>query len=162
VEPVELLTAVIEASIALIGFSGLVIVLGHRSLGEWTVGDKLRLTTLLATGFIPLATTLIALILLSAGISDAVVWASSSAVWVVLLVPFAVWAFASATRMPEEPTRSWSYIGGILALTTAAAALQVANAVYITQFWPLFLALAVSLLIGITLFFRLLWFGLFR
>jgi hypothetical protein len=34
-EPVELLTAIIEASVALLGFSGLVVALGRRASGEW-------------------------------------------------------------------------------------------------------------------------------
>jgi hypothetical protein len=40
-DQVELLTAIIEASVALIGFSGLVIALGRRSSGErpiWPIG----------------------------------------------------------------------------------------------------------------------------
>jgi hypothetical protein len=116
-DPVEFLTAIIEASVALIGFSGLVVALGRRSSGEWSVLDKYRLTILLTVGFILLACTLIALILLSAALSHAVVWALSSAVWVVLVIPFAVWVVSrEVIRNPEEPTRSASYSGVNLAV----------------------------------------------
>ena len=161
-DQVELLTAIIEASVALIGFSGLVIALGRRSSGEWSVIDKTRFTNLLTTGFISLACALIALILLSAGLSHAIVWSSSSVVWVVLVMPVVMWTVSRMVRNPEEATLSWSYTGVSLAVLGATAAVQVANAAYLAEFWPFFLGLAVVLLIGITLFFRLLWFGLFR
>ncbi len=159
-EPVELLTAIIEASIALVGFSGLVIVLGRRSSGEWSALDKQRLTLLLGIGFILLACTLIALILLSAGLSHAVVWALSSVVWIVLVIPFAVWAVSMLVRISED--LSLSYVVANLAVAAATVVVQVANAAYLAEFWPFFLALAVLLLMGVMQFFRLLWFGLFR
>ncbi len=161
-DPVELLTAIIEASIALIGFSGLVIALGRRSSGEWLAVDKQRLTILLAIGFILLTCTLVTLILLSTGLSHALVCALSSVVWVVLVIPFAVWTVNRVVRNPEEPTRSWTYLRVSLAVTAATVAVQVANVAYLAEFWPYLLALAVLLLSGITMFFRLLWFGLFR
>ena len=162
-DQVELLTAIIEASIALIGFSGLVIVLGRRSSGEWSAADKTRLTVLLATGFILLACTLMALILLSAGLSHTIVWALSSVVWVVLVIPVAVWVVSRVVRDPAEPTGGLTYfLVANLAVIAAGGAVQVANAAYLAEFWPFFLALAVLLLTGVTQFFRLLWFGLFR
>jgi hypothetical protein len=161
-DQVELLTAIIEASVALIGFSGLVVALGRRASGEWSPGDKTRLGTLLAIGFILLACALIALILLSAGLSGAVVWALSSVVWVVLVLPVSVWAFSRVVGNPADPTTPLSVLAVNLGALAAAAAVQVANAAYLAEFWPFLLALAVLLLIGVTQFFRLLWFGLFR
>ena len=92
-DQVELLTALIEASVALLVFSGLVIDLGRRSSGEWPPVEKLRLINLLGVGVILLGCTLLALILLSAGLSHAAARALSSVAWVVLLLPFTVWAF---------------------------------------------------------------------
>ena len=86
-DQVELLTAIIEASVALLGFSGLVVALGRRASGEWSPVEKLRLINLLGTGVILLGCTLLALTLLSAGLSHAVVWALSSVAWASTYLP---------------------------------------------------------------------------
>ena len=161
-DQVELLTAIIEASVALIGFSGLVIALGRRASGEWSPAEKLRLRLLLGIGVILLACTLLALTLLSAELSHAVVWALSSVALVVLVLPFAVWAFIGSFRVAEDDTVTGTYRVVAAAVVAATAAVQVANAAYLVEFWPFFLALAVLLILGVTQFVRLLWFGLFR
>jgi hypothetical protein len=161
-DQVELLTAIIEASIGLIGFSGLVIALGRRASGEWSPGDKLRLVNLLATGVIVLACTLVSLILLSAGVPQTTAWASSSVAWVILVLPFSVWAIPQVIRGYDRPTASWTYLGTMFAIVIATIGIQVANAACFAAFWLFALGLAVALLVGVTLFLRLLWFGLFR
>ena len=161
-EPVELLTVIIEPSVALLGFSGLVVALGRRSSGEWSPAEKLRLRLLLGIGVILLACTLLALTLLSAGLSHAAVWALSSVAWVVLVLPFTVWWFSSAFRMAEDRTVRTTYRVVVAAVMVATAAIQVANAICLQEFWPFFLGLGVILILGVTQFFRLLWFGLFR
>ena len=161
-EPVELLTAIIEASVALIGFSGLVVALGRRASGEWSPVEKIRLINLLAGGVILLACTLLALTLLSSGLSHAVVWTLASVAFTVLVLPLLVWAISRSFRVVEDPTVGWTYtiVGGSVVAATAAS--QVANAIFLQEFWPFFLALAVLLILGVTQFVRLLWFGLFR
>ena len=89
-------------------------------------------------------------------------WALSSVAWVVLVLPFTVWAFSSASRLAEDrvPTRRYRDVAsGVVGVT---AAIQVANVTFFQEFWPFFLSLAVLLILGVTQFFRLLWFGLFR
>jgi hypothetical protein len=161
-DQVELLTALIEPSIALLGFSGLVAALGRRSSGEWSPVEKLRLINLLAMGVTVLACALLALTLLSAGLSQTAVCPLSSVAWVVLVLPFAVWTFSRTLRMPEYRTASRAFLNVVIAVVAATAAIQVANAIFLQEFWPFFLGLAVLLIIGVTQFFRLLWFGLFR
>jgi len=167
-DPTELLTAMVEASIALMGFSGLVVVLGRRSSGEWFPGDQTRLINLLGIGFVLLACTLGALILASAGLRDATVWALSSVVWLTVSLPYAVWLSRRVVWVPpeppapREPAKRWApYFGGGLAAYVATAGLQVANAAFLAEFWPFLLGLAVLLIFGVTQFIRLLWFGLF-
>jgi hypothetical protein len=162
VDQVEILTAMIEASIALLGFSGLVIILGRHASGEWLPIEKLRLSMLLGIGVILLASTLLALTLLSAGLSHSAVWSLSGVVWVFLVVPFTAWGVTRGYRLAEDPTVGLTYrvvAGGVMA---AMSAIQVANATSLQEFWPFFAALAVTLIIGVTQFFRLLWYGLFR
>jgi hypothetical protein len=62
----------------------------------------------------------------------------------------------------EDRTVGWTYRDVLIAVVAAAAVAQMANAAYLAEFWPFFLGLAVLLIIGVTQFFRLLWFGLFR
>jgi hypothetical protein len=116
----------------------------------------------LATGVILLGCTLLALTLLSAGLLHAVVWTLSSVAWVALVPPFVVWAFSRASRVAKDDTVTGTYRVVVGAVVVATAAVQVANAAYLAEFWPFFLALAVLLILGVTQFFRLLWFGLFR
>jgi len=161
-DQVELLTAIIEASVALLGFSGLVIALGRRSSGEWSPVEKLRLFNLLGTGVMLLGCTLLALTLFSAGLSQDVVWALSSVAWVVIFPPYLVWALTRASRMEEDDTITVMYrmvVGAVVAVT---ATIQLANAASLRDFWPFFLALAAILVLGVSQFLRLLWFGLFR
>ena len=160
-DQVELLTAIIEASIALLGFSGLVIALGRRSSGEWSPIEKVRLALLLTIGVVLLGCTLLALTLLSAGLSHAVVWALSSGSCAVLVLPVAVWTVRKASEVADDPTvgRTYRIVG--IGVAMAVVAIQVANATFLQDFWPFFLALAVLLIMGITQFLRLLWFGLF-
>jgi hypothetical protein len=161
-DAVELLTAIIEASIALIGFSGLVIALGRRSSGEWLPVEKLRLGLLLGVGVILLGCTLLALTLLSAGLSHAVVWAMSSVAFAALVLPFTVWAVSGAFGLAEDRIVVGTYRVVAVGVAIATAAIQVVNAIFLQEFWPFFLALAILLILGVTQFFRLLWFGLFR
>jgi len=166
---VELLTAIIEASIALIGFSGVVVALGPRSSGEWFTGDRLRLTNLLGLGFILLACTVVGLIFVSAGLAQ--VWTLSSLAWLLLVLPFAGWSIRRTYQLRREPrsprsepVRRWTpyYFRVALGVVLATAGLQAANAALLAEFWAFFVGLAVLLLLGVTQFIRLLWFGLFE
>ena len=161
-DQVELLTAIIEASIALIGFSGLVIALGHRASGEWLPLEKLRLTTLLSGGVVLLGCAVLALTLLSAGLPQSTAWTVSSVTWAVLVVPSTAWGISRGYRMPEDRTAGLTYRVVVSAVVVALATIQVANVISLQEFWPFFLALGATLILGVTQFIRLLWFGLFQ
>ena len=64
--------------------------------------------------------------------------------------------------MAKDDTVTRMYRAVVGAVVAATAAIQVANAIFLQEFWPFFLGLAVLLIIGVTQFFRRLWFGLFR
>jgi hypothetical protein len=144
-------------------------VLGRRSSGEWFASDQLRLINLLGVGFILLVCTLVSLVFVSAGFSHSAVWALSSLVWLILVLPFAVWSVRRTIQLrrgsqpPREPVRIWAYYAGIsLGIVVATAGVQVVNAGFLTEFWPFFLGLVVLLILGVVQFARLLWFGLFQ
>ncbi len=81
----ETLVGIAEIAIALAGFSGVVVVFGSRSSGQWDPGDRLRLTFLLEAGFTAGGFALATLALLSLPIESALVWAIVSGSWAVFM-----------------------------------------------------------------------------
>ena len=67
-EPSDALFNVVEASIALAGFAGIVTALGQRSSGRWRSNDRARIVDLLVATLIPFGLSLFSLILIYAGI----------------------------------------------------------------------------------------------
>ena len=64
-DPVEFLTAIVEASVGLLGFTGVVVALGRDS-GSSSAVDKTRMMNLLGWSSITLGSTLLSLVLISA------------------------------------------------------------------------------------------------
>ncbi len=54
-----LLLALAEVCVAFTGFIGIVVVLGRRSIGEWTAIDDVRFWTLITSSIAPIALTLL-------------------------------------------------------------------------------------------------------
>ena len=75
-QPSDLLSLIVEVGVAIVGFSGIVLVLGRRSTGEWTPLDRARFQGLLNASFLPLAFSGLALVLLAAGLSEPDIWAT--------------------------------------------------------------------------------------
>jgi hypothetical protein len=125
-------------------------------------------SNLLGIGFISLACTVVAVILVSTGLPQSTVWTWSSLVWLIFLLPFLAWFLTRTNQLRREPYppgrshRQWTYYFSIfLIVEVAAAAVQLANAVFLAEFWLFLVGLAVLLLLGVVQFIRLLWFGLF-
>jgi len=77
----EVLVGIAEIAIALAGFSGVVVVFGSRSSGQWDPGDRLRLTFLLEASFTAGGFALATIIMLSLPIAPDLVWAIVSGSW---------------------------------------------------------------------------------
>ena len=142
-DPVATLMILVEASVAMAGFSGVVVVFGRRTEREWSQVEHARLTLLLTTSFTVLFLSLTALVLLHAGTSPAATWRIGSAAWSIIgtyQVLVAGRRSAQASRGdPELPNAAWIVL--LLGLSGAFVLLSVANALTMSEFWPFFAAL---------------------
>ncbi len=142
-DPVATLMILVEASVAMAGFSGVVVVFGRRADREWSQIERDRLANLLATTFSVLFLSLAALILLHASIDPTTTWRICSAAWTLIAIYNTVVAARRAARVsrddPERPNAAWIVV--ILALTGGFALLTFANAVTMSEFWPFLAAM---------------------
>ena len=70
----QILPLLTEVAIAITGFAGLVSVLGNKNIRNWSAVDTVRLVSLLAASLSAVVFCLISLALLTASISEEMVW----------------------------------------------------------------------------------------
>jgi hypothetical protein len=80
------LELVAELAVTVLGFSGVVAVLGRRASGDWTRLDRTRFRNMISTAAIALVLSLIPLSIQDAGFDDSMIWGWSSGVGAVLHV----------------------------------------------------------------------------
>ena len=160
-DPVALLTALVEASIGLLGFSGVVLTLGRTTGPDWSRSDRFRLICLLSMGAITLGSTLFPLVLVSAELDSRVVWRAASLAWLATIVPSFLWGNIRVFRARPLPIATHFIVIATNVVVGSAIALQILNLALWSDFWPHFSALAISLGLGVLMFIRLLWFKIF-
>jgi hypothetical protein len=160
VEPTDALFNVVEASLALAGFAGIVTALGQRSAGRWRPDDRERIVYLLLATLFPFVSSLLALTLMYADVAP--VWRVSSAALALFLLVSVVFSGRRTLRARNEPgvSISPSFVAAIYLSAAVIFVLQLANLLRFNAFWPYFAGLAVALCIGVSYFVRLLWFGI--
>ena len=90
-DAVEFLTAIVEASVGLLGFTGVVVALGRNPGSSWSAPDRTRMMNLLGWGAITLGSALLSLALISAELQPELVWRVSSLAWLACAVAFMTW-----------------------------------------------------------------------
>ena len=142
-DPVETLMILVEASVAMAGFSGVVVVFGRRAEREWSPIERHRLEYLLTASFTVLFLSLAALVLLHAGTDPQTTWRIGSATWSIIGTYVIVLITRRAARVsrddPELPNAAWIVL--LLGLTGAFVLLSLANALTMREFWPFLAAL---------------------
>ena len=120
-EPAETLSLFAELSVALAGFSGIVIVLGRRQSGQLSRLELRRLANLFTSALLTLLTSLSALTLLHAGMPEVIVWRAVSAAWtfVFAILTARDWQQVRALSESERTLVRWQllaafYASGIL------------------------------------------------
>ncbi len=154
--PSEALYLIVEASLALAGFAGVITVLAKRGASELPRLHRLDLVNLLATSLAALFLSLAALVLLAAGTRDPIVWRVISGVGVLVTLYFGGKSTQTVMATPEgrrEGTPALVAINGPLLLVCAA---QVWNLVDLGEFWPVLLLLSALFAVGCYAFVRLL------
>jgi len=145
-DPVETLNLLVEAAVAVAGFSGVVIILGRRAIGEWSQIERERFLNLLLTSFMVLFLSLLALVLLHAGTPAATTWRIGSGLWSIIVIPRITVTIRDYVRVPREDSErvSVAVVATILGISVIIVLLSFWNAFALKEFWP-FLAAQVWL-----------------
>ena len=142
----EVLVGLTEISVALAGFTGVVVVFGSRSGGSWLPGDRLRLGFLLEASLTAGGFALLALVLFASMQDAANAWALVSGLWALYMV----YSLYTSRRVIQENQAQHHDIDInanhiVFALFSTAIALQLANVFVWREFAPLLAALVLNL-----------------
>ncbi len=152
----ELLQLIVEASLGLAGFAGIVVAVTHKGTQALPAIQRVNLMNLLATSFGALFISLMALGLMSAGVSSTSVWVVCSGIGLVTTLFFGVRSVrtvlaVSKSSAPAIRTLLWINIPlGVVCL------IQIWNVVGLRTFWPTFLMISAFFALGCYSFVRLL------
>ena len=143
-DPHETLSIFAEVSVALVGFSGIVIAFGRRSLGSLSNLEKRRLSNLFSLSGLALLASLLVMALSHVDLSDPqILWRGASATLLLLSAPWLIWDMFKVRRLQAlEKSQVNAYL--LYSFNSVAVAmlfLQLANWLVIRQPWPFFLAL---------------------
>ena len=141
-DPLAALSIYAEVSVALVGFSGIVIAFGRRSHGELSRLESRRLTNLFACSGLVLVMSLLGIALVHHTRMDAsVVWRSGSATLAILGTVWLISDWSIVRRLtPEEKAGVNRYIlYPFNFLAILALSLQVMNGFLIAEAWPVFI-----------------------
>jgi len=141
-DPVETLRILVEASVAIAGFSGVVVVFGRRATEEWSELERSRIRNLLITSFTVLFLSLVALLLLHSGIDSETTWRVGSAAWSVSATYNLILVLRGHRSARGDPQRSsTTSVALVIGTTIIVVGLNLANALVLGRFWPFLTAL---------------------
>lgn len=155
--PGDLLQLIVEASLGLAGFAGVVNALAGRGARSLSRLHQMNLVNLLATAFGALFLSLAALAMMVAGIEERTIWRTLSTAGLIVTVYFAIRSVQAIVA--EIGTRAAATSGSVLAIDgplLILCALQIWNTAVLGAFWPFFLLLIALFAIGCFSFTRLL------
>lgn len=149
----SVLSTAIEVGVGIAGFSGIIAAIGHRSQGEWTSVERVRLYSLLGSSFATVFFGFLPFILLSANVPEHLTWRTGSAIFGLCIGVVAVIRYrqfkSASPRLSRQESATFVFVG-------ALAALQVANAVNIAADWPYLVGVIGALVVAAAQFVRLL------
>lgn len=155
--PGDLLNLIVEASLALAGFAGVVNALAQRGAGALPAMRHLNLVNLLATSFGALFLSLAGLGMMVAGLEEPLTWRILSAVGLLITAYFMIRSANAVVAAVRDRGA-----GGLRVLLTINVSLlfvcviQVWNATFLGSFWPVFALLVALFAVGCFSFTRLL------
>ena len=153
----QVFTSAIEAGIGVVGFSGIVGVLGQRAQGQWSPVDRVRIALLLQTSFAAIGLSFLALTLDGAGVAEPAIWKVGSACYALYVVLSILPRVRFFRTMPDTDSLFASLPAmGLIGVVVSVAALQAYNAVLVGTGWPFALAVIFELVVALTFFVRLL------
>lgn len=158
-EPGEALGIAAQIAVALAGFAGVVVVFRREGVHEWSGIDKLRLRLLLANSILPLAVSMLGLLLLTVEPMPPGIWRWCSGITLVTNLLFITATTKTYRRVnPEDlqrqrETRLIYYVFGAFGM--AAMLLQVFNIALLGAFWPFFAGIVYQLVTAMAQFARM-------
>ena len=158
-EPGEALGIAAQIAVALAGFAGVVVVFRREAVHEWSPADKLRLRFLLTNSILPLALSMMGLLLLTIKPMPPGIWRWCSAIAFVVSISFATTMMKTFRSLNlrdfhrDRTTRFVFYLFG--AVGTATIVLQLYNTALLGVFWPFFTGIVYQLLTGVFQFARM-------
>ncbi|NND43725.1 MAG: hypothetical protein HKN58_00265 [Xanthomonadales bacterium] len=164
-DPHDTLSIFAEVSIALVGFSGIAIAIGHRPLGSLTPLESRRLFNLFTFPGLVLFLSLAAIALLHFGyLDEPVLWRSGSAILMVIGVPWLVLDWRKILRLDasERAQVNGYVVYPFTALALITLALQLGNVMWWAEAWIFFMAMVMQLLFAFQQFVSLVITGLRR
>ncbi len=155
--PSEALGITAQVAVTLAGFAGIVVVFRPESVHSWSALDKFRLQLLLTNSALPLAYSLLGILLLTLGPPPAAIWRWCSGIG--FTVQLLVIAYTGNPRRrisgAELESTNKLLFYGIAVLGTAALALQVINFAVWNRFWPFFALIFMHLIAALIQFIRM-------
>ena len=143
-DPHDTLAIFAEISIALAGFSGIVIAFGRRSAGSLSALELRRLSNLFTLSGLSLIVSLVGMALLHLNLDDhTTLWRWGSGLIFVLATPWLIRDVVAVYRL-EEAEKATVSVPLVIFFDSAAAAmlaLQYWNWLYLHESWPFFVAL---------------------
>jgi len=158
-EPGEALGIAAQIAVALAGFAGVVVVFRREAVHEWSPADKLRLRLLLTNSILPLALSMMGLLLLTIKPMPPGIWRWCSAIAFVISISFGTTMMKTFRGLNlrdvqrDRTTRFVFYLFG--AVGTATIVLQLYNTALLGVFWPFFTGIVYQLLTGVFQFARM-------
>jgi hypothetical protein len=148
-QPEDLLPTLIELSVAVAGFSGVVAALSPHGPSKWSPIQRALFSALLGGTAISVGVALIGMVLLAAPIETNTAWACTSAVHLICLVGIII------LRVREHRTSDAAISAislPILVAVCLTAIAQAANAVLVQAGWLCVAALSLYAFLGLSYF----------
>ena len=161
-DPQATLSIFAEVSVALAGFSGIVIAFGRRPIESHSVLELRRLSNLFILSGMGLIVSLLGISLLHLDLTDvSMLWRSGSTALVILATPWLIWDVLKVLRLgsSERAEMSSQILIVFYSLSVAMLLLQLVNIVLIVESWPFFLALVLIIGGAFQQFILLVWMG---
>ncbi len=154
-DPNGILATSAEISIAIAGFSGIVLTVTPRRLNELRDGARLILSALILVTASTLVFSFLPLLLSEAGVPESDLWRPASAAYALYLAAISLYRVGQYQRLvPEErPSGSFTLLP---ALAMSALALHVVNAVWLGTSWPYLTSIVMMNVAGLAVFSNLL------
>ena len=158
-EPGEALGIAAQIAVTLAGFAGVVVVFRREAVHEWSEIDKLRLRLLLANSILPLALSMLGLLLLTIKPMPPGSWRWCSGMALIANLSFVTVTTKTFRRLNlrnvqrQGLTRFIFYLFG--AFGTATMLLQLYNVVSLASFWPFFAGIVYQLVTAMAQFARM-------